>query len=176
MKEQLSVALESIAGNNKDAAVAAAEQIKQLPRTAEGLFDMSRVDADCFEAARWVYPVYAYYETECNKKECYPDLLRQMELLNEKRKKAASMEATARFLDALIHTIDNVTPQLYEYYIELVNLFKAVVKEVIADYYRDGRFTDGGAGEEEAEKLIRGAIAHAGETYVLLAEKYEAYR
>ena len=25
------------------------------------------------------------------------------------------------------------------------------------------------------EKLIRGAIARAGETYVLLAEKYEAY-
>ena len=175
MKERLAAALQSIARDDGAAAVAAAEQVKKLPRTAEGLFDTTSVDADCFEAARWVYPVYAYYETECNKKECYPDLLRQMEILNEKQKKAASMETTARFLDALIHTIDNVTPQLYEYYIELADLFKAAVKEVIAGYYKDGRFTCGGAGGEEAEKLIRGAIAHAGGTYVLLAEKYEAY-
>ena len=86
-----------------------------------------------------------------------------------------SMGKTARYLDALIHTIDNVTPQLYEYYIELAELFKAVVQEVIAGYYRDGRFTDGSADEAESERLIRGAIAHAGETFVLLAEKYEAY-
>lgn len=175
MKEQLSAALQSIVKDDGDAAVAVAEQVKKLPRTAEGLFDMSGVDADCFEAARWVYPVYAYYETEYNKKECYPDLLKQMEILDEKQKKAASMATTARFLDALIHTIDNVTPQLYEYYIELVDLFKAAVKEVVADYYKDGRFTVGSAEEAEAEKLIRGAVARAGETYVLLAEKYEAY-
>lgn len=175
MKEQLAAALQGIAGDDRDAVAAAAQQVKQLPRTVEGLFDMSSVDADCFEAARWVYPVYAYYETECNKKECYPDLLGQMKILDEKQRQAASMEEAARYLDALIHTIDNVTPQLYEYYIELADLFKAAVKEVIADYYKDGRFSDGSAGEEEAEKLIRGAIARAGETYVLLAEKYEAY-
>lgn len=175
MKEQLKVALEGIVGNNKDAAVAAAEQVKQLPRTEEGLFDTGVVDGDCFEAARWVYPVYAYYETEYNKKENYPDLLKQMEVLDGKQKEAGVMGTTARYLDALIRTIDNVTPQLYEYYIELVDLFKAAVKEVIADYYKDGRFTDGSAEEAEAEKMIRGAIAHAGETYVLLAEKYEDY-
>lgn len=175
MKEQLKTALEGIAGDNGDAAVVAAEQIRQLPRLAEGLFDMGRVDADCFEAARWVYPVYAYYETEYNKKENYPDLLKQMEILNARRKEEASLGSTARYLDALIRTIDNVTPQLYEYYIELADLFKVVVREAIADYYRDGRFTDGSADEAEAEKLIRGAIAHAGVTYVLLAEKYEAY-
>ena len=175
MKDQLLAAMEAITKNDKDAVAAAAEEVKKLPRTAEGLFDTGSVDADCFEAARWVYPVYAYYETECNKKECYPELLKQMELLDAKRKSAASMEKTACFLDALIHTIDNVSPQLYEYYIELADLFKAVVKETAADYYNDGRFTDGSAGEAEAEKMIRAAIAHAGETYVLLAEKYDDY-
>ncbi|MDE6925354.1 MAG: hypothetical protein K2O97_10460 [Acetatifactor sp.] len=175
MKEQLAAALQGIAGEDRNAVAAAAGQVKQLPRTGEGLFDMSSVDPDCFEAARWVYPVYAYYETECNKKECYPDLLKQMQVLDEMQRKAVSMDATARFLDALIHTIDNVTPQLYEYYIELVYLFKAAVKKVIADCYKDGHFTDGAVGEEEAEKLIRGAIAHAGETHVLLAEKYASY-
>lgn len=175
MKEQLSAALENIAKGNGEAAVAAAEQVKRLSRTAEGLFDTGSVDADCFEAARWVYPVYAYYETEYNKKEGYPDLLKQMEALKAKQKAAASMKKTALFLDALIHTIGNVTPQLYEYYIALVDIFKATVKEVIADYYKDGSFTDGSDGTAEAEKLIRASIARAGEMYVLLAEKYRAY-
>lgn len=175
MKDQLLAALEGIAKNDRDAVAAAAEEVKKLPRTAEGLFDMSSVEEDCFEAARWVYPVYAYYETECNNKECYPDLLEQMELLDAKRKSEASMEKTACFLDALIHTIDNVTPQLYEYYIELADLFKVVVKEAVAKYYKDKRFTDGSASAAEAEKMIRSAIAHAGETYVILAEKYADY-
>ena len=175
MKEQLTAVLESIAKGNGESAAAAAEQIKGLPRTSEGLFDTSSVDSDCFEAARWVYPVYAYYETEYNKKEGYPDLAKQMEVLNEKRKKAASMKVAALFLDALIHTIDNVTPQLYEYYIELADMFKSTVREVVAAYYKDGRFTDGSPDAAESEKLIRGAVARAGETYVLLAEKYRDY-
>lgn len=175
MKEQLIAALESIAKGNGESATAAAEQIKGLSRTADGLFDTSSVDGDCFEAARWVYPVYAYYETEYNKKEGYPDLVKQMEILNEKRKKEASMKMAALFLDALIHTIDNVTPQLYEYYIELADMFKAAVKEVVTDYYKDGSFSDGSTDAAESEKLIRGAVTRAGETYVLLAEKYQDY-
>ena len=175
MKQQLTAALESIAKGNGESAVAAAEQVKGLPRTAEGLFDTSSIDDDCFEAARWVYPVYAYYETEYNKKEGYPDLTKQMKDLNEKRKKAASMKAAALFLDTLIHTIDNVTPQLYEYYIELTDMFKDAVKDIVAAYYKGGSFADGSLDSAESEKLIRSAVAHAGETYVLLAEKYRDY-
>lgn len=175
MKEQLTAALENIAKGNGESAKATAEQIKGLPRTEEGLFDTSSIDGDCFEAARWVYPVYAFYETEYNKKEGYPDLTKQMEVLNGKRKKAASMRADSLFLDTLIHTIDNVTPQLYEYYIELADMFKSTVREVVAAYYKDGRFTDGSPDAAESEKLIRGAVARAGETYVLLSEKYRDY-
>lgn len=175
MKEQLIAALEGIAKGNGELAAAAAKQVKELSRTAEGLFDTNSVDGDSFEAARWVYPVYAYYETEYNKKEGYPDLTKQMEILNEKRKKASSMKVAALFLDALIHTIDNVTPQLYEYYIELADMFKSAVKEIVADYYKDGSFSDGSTNAAESEKLIRGAVARAGETYVLLAEKYRDY-
>lgn len=175
MKEQLSAALKNIAKGDTEAAAAAAEQIKKLPRTAEGLFDTDMVDGDCFEAARWVYPVYAWYETECNKKEGYPDLSAQMKELRRKQKEAASLRSAALFLDALIHTIDNVTPQLYEYYIELVDIFKEAVRETIAVYYKDGAFTDGSTDAAQLEKLIRGAISHAGETYVLLGEKYQMY-
>ena len=50
----------------------AAAEIKSLPRTEEGIFDMSAVDKDCFVAAMAVYPVYAAFETECNKEAGLP--------------------------------------------------------------------------------------------------------
>ena len=39
MKDQLLAAMEAITKNDKDAVAAAAEEVKKLPRTAEGLFD-----------------------------------------------------------------------------------------------------------------------------------------
>ena len=172
MKQQLTAALQRIAKGDVASVKGEAEAIKQLPRTAEGLFDMETVDADPYQAARWVYPVYAAYETECNKKEGYPDLLAQMRTLNKKRRENDTLENTAAFLDALICTIDNVSPQLYEYYRELVDLFKENVNHAIKTYFNNGSFGPAGAA---SDTLIRKAIAHAGETYVLLADKYEVY-
>lgn len=172
MKQQLTAALKRIAQGDVASVKAEAEAIKQLPRTAEGLFDTKAVDADPYQAARWVYPVYAAYETECNKKEGYPDLLTQMRALDKKRRENDTLENTSAFLDALICTIDNVSPQLYEYYRELVDLFKENVNHAIQTYFKNGSFGPAGS---EADTLIRKAIAHAGETYVLLAEKYEVY-
>ena len=172
MKQQLTAALQRIAQGDVASVKAEAEAIKQLPRTAEGLFDTKAVDADPYQAARWVYPVYAAYETECNKKEGYPDLLTQMRTLDKKRRENDTLENTAAFLDTLICTIDNVSPQLYEYYRELVDLFKVNVNHAIRTYFENGSFGPVGA---ETDTLIRKVIAHAGETYVLLAEKYEVY-
>ena len=172
MKQQLTAALQRIAQGDVASVAAETDAIKQLPRTAEGLFDAAAVDADPYQAARWVYPVYAAYETECNKKEGYPDLLTQMRTLDQKRRENDTLENAAAFLDALIHTIDNVSPQLYEYYRELADLFKENVRSAINLYFADGSFGTAGS---EADSLIRKAIAHAGETYVLLAEKYQAY-
>ena len=181
MKEQLKKALCSIATDDVQAIVEVAEQIKALPRTEEGLFDTSVVDKKLFCAARLVYPVYAAYETECNKKEGYPDLIVQMRTLNQIFDGKDCFYATACYLDTLIHTIENVSPQLYEYYSEIVDMFKARVKEAITKYYCDGKF----AGESckvvdadeccKAEQMIRDAIRLAGERHVLLAEKYEEY-
>lgn len=175
MKEQLKKALESAAQGDVALLTEAADKLKQLPRTEEGLFDTSSVDSDCYEAARWVYPVYAAFETECNKEAGYPDLLAQIRVLDEKQRKAASLGETVKFLDMLIAAIDNVTPQLYEYYRELVDIFRTDVKETISSYYKDGSFggTEGKASGDDAR--MRAAIAHAGKTYVLLAEKYQKY-
>ena len=172
MKQQLTVALQRIAQGDVASVAAEAEAIKKLPRTAEGVFDTASVDADPYQAARWVYPVYAAYETECNKKEGYPDLLAHMRTLDKKRRENDTLENTAAFLDALICTIDNVSPQLYEYYRELVDLFKENVQNAIRLYFAEGSFGPAGS---ESSTLIRKSIARAGETYVLLAEKYEAY-
>lgn len=172
MKEQLTAALLHIAQGDIASVSVQVQTIKELPRTKDDLFDTAVVDADLYQAARYVYPVYAAYETECNKKEGYPDLLNQMRALDRKRRENDTLENTAAFLDALICTIDNVSPQLYEYYRELVDLFKENVNHAIRTYFVNDSFGPAGA---EADTLIRRAIAHAGETYVLLAEKYEAY-
>lgn len=172
MKQKLTAALQRIAQGDVASVAAESEMIKQLPRTDKGLFDAAAVDADPYQAARWVYPVYAAYETECNKKEGYPDLLEQMRTLAKMRRDNDTLENTAAFLDALIHTIDNVSPQLYEYYRELVDIFKENVQTAIRVHFSDGSFGPAG---DQADQLIRSAIAHAGETYVLLAEKYQDY-
>ena len=196
MKEQLKAALVSIGMGDVQAVAPVVEQLKALPRTADGLFDTGAVDEKLFRAARLVYPVYAAYETECNKKEGYPDLIAQMRSLDKRFDEVDCFFATACYLDALIHTIENVSPQLYEYYSELVDMFKARVKETIAKYYNGECFAPkAGAykglqdvnaepacsdskesGEATwADKMIRDAIRLAGEKYVLLAEKYVEY-
>lgn len=196
MKEKLNAALVSIASGDVQAVCDVAEQIKALSRTEDGLFDTSTVDDKLFRAAGLVYPVYAAYETECNKKEGYPDLIAQMRTLNQKFENTDCFFATACYLDALIHIIENVSPQLYEYYSELVDMFKVRVNEAIYKYYRNGRFSpesqvcdeqgdiqsaksdgmpQGSANIAWADQMIRDAIRLAGEKYVLLAEKYEAY-
>jgi len=187
MRERLEKALVSISTGDVQAVEEVVEQIKALPRTEDGLFDTSAMDDKLFRAARLVYPVYAAYETECNKKEGYPDLIVQMRELDEKFGEADCFFATACYLDTLIHTIENVSPQLYEYYSELVEMFKTRVKEAIEKYFADGQFASRGAEDIAcemdrneadsawAEQMIRDAIRLAGEKYVLLAEKYEEY-
>lgn len=182
MKEQLKEALESAAKGEWEAVRVAAERLKELPRRADGLFDTGSVDGDLFEAARWVYPVYALYETECNKKEGYPDLLNQMRALDRayettcnaedkaerKTEDEVGGEPAGNYLWALIHTVDNISPQLYEYYRELADLFKRRVKETISTRYREGSFGRGDA-------RIRESIRFAGERDILLKEKYQKY-
>lgn len=172
MKQKLTVALARISSGDVASVAAESEMIKQLPRTPDGLFDTTAVEADPYRAARWVYPVYAAYETECNKKECYPDLLEQIRILDKKRRENDTLENTADFLCALIYTIDNVTPQLYEYYRELVDIFKENVRNAIEVHFSKGSFGPAGS---DTDELIRDVIAHAGESYVLLTEKYEDY-
>ena len=168
MKKELREALEAAKRGDVRAAEAAAAEIKSLPRQENGLFDTGTVDGDLFEAARWVYPVYGFYETECNKKEGYPDLLAQMRLLDLEYDRSGKELHVGSYLDTLIGTIESVSPQLYEYYRELADTFKRRVREALLELYRGGSF-----GSQDG--LVRQSIARACAGGVLLAEKYQEY-
>lgn len=138
-----------------------AEQIKQLPRRADGLFELKFTDENLFRAAGQVFPVYAAYETDCNGKEGYPDLLAQMRTLRGEMKKEDTLENRVLFLGGLLGTIENVSPQLYEYYRELADMFKEVLRETMAQWSR------------EAAEQLKEVVAHAAALHLLAEEKYQ---
>lgn len=138
-----------------------AEQIKQLPRRADGLFDLTALDENPFRAAGQVFPIYAAYETEQNGKAGYPDLLAQMRILKGELEKEEGLENRQLFLEGLLGTIENVSPQLYEYYRELADLFQKVFEETVNRYGLD-------AGEK-----LEGVLNRASALYLLQAERYE---
>lgn len=155
---QLKEALEELKKGNTEPLVGAAERLKALPRLSDGLFDVAQLGEDCFEAAKTVYPVYAAYETNCNREGGYPDLLAQVKRLDEVQREQADAAVTAKFLDALLETITYVTPQLYEYYRSLVDIFRSNAGEALCAMQEM---------PEEAAAAIRGTIARAGELGVM---------
>lgn len=138
-----------------------AEQIKQLPRRADGLFELKSVDENPFLAAGQVFPVYAAYETDENGKAGYPDLLAQMQILSGELEKEDSLENRRLFLEGLLGTIENVSPQLYEYYRELADLFQKVFEETVNRYGAD------------AGTKLGPVFDRASALYLLQAERYE---
>lgn len=167
LKEKLQEAYAAVQNKNTEEAAEAVEALKVLPRTAEGVFDLSSVDGDCFAAAGLAYPVYVAYETVCNKKEGYPDLIVQMRAWNKLLKDNFTLENAAKAADMWIHTIAYMSPEIYEYYRELCDIFKKNVRETLERYYAAGK------PEGEAAELFKKAVLQACEADILLAEKYE---
>lgn len=148
-----------------------AEQIRQLPRRADGLFELGSVDGNIFRAAGQVYPVYAAYETDCNGKEGYPDLLAQVRILYGELEKEDTPENRVLFLEGLLGTIENVSPQLYEYYREMADLFRKVLKKAL-DRGQDPSGRQGGENSAEMTEALGRIAARAAELYLLNEEKY----
>lgn len=176
IKEQLITAWENVKEGNAEAAQAAETvvlAVKSLPRTADGLFELGSVAENSYQAASLVYPVYTAYETLCNKKEGYPDILAQMRVLNGRLQEEFTLENAAAALDMMIHTIQAMSPEIYESYRELSDIFKENVKKVIGKYYREDETAQNRS--EEADKLFRSAVGEACRQHILLAEKYQAF-
>lgn len=150
-------------------------ELKALPRTKEGIFDLRIYDEDIYEAAAYVYPVYCAYETVCNKKEGYIDLMEQMREWKKMTDEAYNLKNAAAFLQILVNTIAVMSPEIYEYYRELTDMFRDGVKRVIGTYYRNGSFQDGEVSAEQISDPLSGVIKRACSLDLLLAEKYEEY-
>lgn len=172
MKNQLLSALNNIQTGNIEAAADVVSAIKSLPRTSDELFDLSSIDTNFYKAGALVYPVYTAYETACNKKEGYPDIIVQFRVINNMLKDDYTFANVATYLSMLITTIEYMSPEIYEYYRELINMFKENVKEVIARFYQNDSFE--AMADAESEKILRAAVAAACKKDVLLAEKYQA--
>ncbi|MDE6015778.1 MAG: hypothetical protein K2H41_08805 [Acetatifactor sp.] len=168
LKEKLQKALQAVENGDAAAAGEAVSELKALPRTAEGVFDLKAVDEDVWKAAGLVYPVYVAYETVCNKKEGYPDLIAQMRAWDGMLKKDYTFANAAKAADMWIHTIQRMSPEIYEYYRELMDIFKANVRETLAKFYD----TDAVRDAADAE-LFKAAVLQACASDILLAEKYE---
>lgn len=168
LKEKLQKALQAVENGDAAAAGEAVADLKALPRTAEGIFDLTVVDEDVWSAAGLAYPVYVAYETLCNKKEGYPDLIAQMRAWNGMLQADYSFAHAAKAADMWIHTIQHMSPEIYEYYRELMDIFKSNVRETLAKFY------DTDAAREAADQeLFKAAVLQACAADILLAEKYE---
>lgn len=170
MLEKLTLAFETMKQGNIEELAETIDMLKALPRTAEGIFDLSGV-GDVYEAARVAYPVYCAYETVCNKKEGYPDLIKQIRVWNKQTGVECGVEKYAAFLDMLMNVLERMSPEIYEYYREILDIFRADVKLAITSFYQEGAF----ARDAAVDALIKGAVRRACDMDLLLAEKYEAY-
>lgn len=153
-----------------------AQEIKALPRTEEGIFDLSGIsqgaNISLYKAALEVYPVYAAYETDCNKKEGYPDIMTQMRVWDSHFWKEFSFQTGSEYAALLLATIEKISPEIYENYRELLDRFRAVVKKVLESFYieENNTFSEGSA---EEKKAFCETVKRACNQYLLLAEKYQ---
>lgn len=152
------------------------QEIKALPRTEEGIFDLKKVQAavgcrNIYQAVDLVYPTYAAYETTENKKEGYPDIMAQMRVLKKHAEREFTAENGADYTAALLHTVEQISPEIYENYRELLDNFRGAVKRMLEQYYdaKTKTFTM----DETAKKVFCGAVQKACGEYLLLAEKYQ---
>ena len=152
------------------------QEIKALPRTEGGIFDLKKVQADAglgniYQAADLVYPAYAAYETTENKKEGYPDIMAQMRVLKKHAESEFTAENGADYTAALLHTVEQISPEIYENYRELLDDFRSAVKRMLEQYYevKEKKF----AMDDTSQKVFCGAVQKACAEYLLLAEKYQ---
>lgn len=170
MKEKLVLAYETMKQGKIEELAEVVADLKALPRTEAGVFDL-RSAGEVYEAARLAYPVYCAYETACNRKEGYPDLIAQIRAWNRQTTVECGVEKYAAFLDMLMNVLECMSPEIYEYYRETLDIFRIGVKSAIASFYKEGVFAEAA----KADALIKGAIKRACEADLLLVEKYECY-
>lgn len=174
MRKDLEQALEQVQQGEAAKTAEVVERIKALPRDEQGVFDLSGME-DALEIKRTLYPVYAAYETGCNKKEGYPDILQQMRVMDGRLQERYDMLEAAVYMDMSLRTLMYMSQEIYECYRELMDLYKKNVRRFIREFYGDGGIQPGAVPASAAEVLFIGNLMLACKEHVLLAEKYEMY-
>ncbi|MDE7223008.1 MAG: hypothetical protein K2O34_04410 [Acetatifactor sp.] len=174
MRKDLEQALEQIRQGRTGETAKLVEQIKALPRDEKGVFDLSSQE-DASEIRRILYPVYAAYETECNKKEGYPDILLQMRIMNQRLQEQYNRLEAALYMDMSLRTLMYMSQEIYECYRELMDLYKENVRRFIREFYKEEGTRPGAMPADAAETLFTGSLMSACREHILLAEKYERY-
>lgn len=108
-------------------------------------------------------PALMKEQKESGKKDKYIEITQN--LVNAKDS-VNTKEEKLSYLKALIETLENMDFQIYELYRSLQDCFKAVLKELLANYEEM---------TEEEKNIISKAVESACALRLLLAEKYEAY-
>ncbi len=178
MRTELEQALQQAQQGAVARAAEVVERIKELPRDEEGVFDLKGMEKDykdVLETRRVLYPVYAAYETECNRKEGYPDILAQMRVLDARLQEDYDMLAAAAYMDMTLRTLMYLSQEIYECYRELMDLYKKNVHRFIREFYGEGKILPGTAPSSAAEVLFIGSLMLACREHVLLAEKHAIY-
>lgn len=178
MRTELEQALKQVQQGAVAQTAGAVERIKALPRDEEGVFDLEGIERehkDVLEIRRVLYPVYAAYETECNKKEGYPDILGQMRVMDARLQADYDMLTAAAYMDMSLRTLMYMSQEIYECYRELMDLYKKNVHRFIREFYGEEKILPGTVPSSVAEVLFVGSLMLACKEHVLLAEKYEIY-
>ena len=118
MRGEWEQALEQVRQGRVAETAEVVEGIKALPRDQDGVFDLRGMEGnqqDMQEARRVLYPVYAAYETNCNKKEGYPDILGQMRVMDERLQERYDMLEAAVYMDLALRTLLYLSQEVYEY-------------------------------------------------------------
>lgn len=169
MKEILQKALRGTRQEKEEAIL----RIKALPRTTEGVFELSSLDENAYRAAGMVFPLYTEYETQVNKKVGYPDIIAQQRVLNKKLGGEYTQENVVCYLAMLKDTIAVISPEIYENYRELVEMFRTEVKKAIAEFGLEAGKEKAGFEDAKAASLFGQTLSAAFALELLLQEKYE---
>lgn len=82
-----------------------------------------------------------------------------------------SAENGAAYTAVMLHTVEQISPEIYENYRELLDNFRSAVKRMLEQYYdaKENRF----AMDATSEKVFCDAVQKACAEHLLLAEKYQ---
>lgn len=120
--------LERAAAGNEADLEAAAQAVLSLERDEEGVFETGGIAENRYQAGRLLYPVYAQYETKLGKKAGYPDIVRQLAVLESRLKEHYHTADAADCLALFTDTLAAMSPEIYEHYRSLNDMLRNLAR------------------------------------------------